>query len=419
MAVPGQITLNSLTPGVASLTANYTNPSPGDTDRIYLQIRLNGTTPWVTVEIFDNSTFTVWDLDSTTAYDVRLRAINDTDGFGPWSNTLTQTTLTDSFGPSLVAWDEDGVVPGPFVNNTGSLGAPYNLDTVIGNGANLSNQVRNGRNVWQSSGAAGLRPASTPPSPAISQPCTIYFALVPFFVDTNFRYILRGGFADVEIRLRNDGFALSSAGNGIFLVGSPQTDGRLYVGECVINNTASSIRILDDLGNDTGLVGGNLQYGGTISPESVAVDFSNSPGEDLAAQYMEIAIYSGVGTTAERNARIQELFQKFELNAPNIIEYSTAEVVSGSADTTTGTEGTVELRTAIGSTTEDVTSGISVSLEIGAAVGVTLDNVVMDAAGTVEPPPMPPPPPILVPQDPNFLEIYEHLLPVGEAFKLQ
>lgn len=423
MAVPGQITLNSLIGATASVQSAYTNPSPGDTDRIYWQIKPSGGIEWLTVDLDTsidpgyNSAFTGWNLDSVTSYDVRMRAINDIDGFGPWSNTLSATTLADSFGPPLVAWDEDGVLPGPFVDNVnGSLGAPYNLDTQLGTTANLSNQVRNGRDVWQSSNSCALSTSPTPPSPDIPQPCTIYTALVPFFVDGNARWIIRGGFANIEIRARSDGFILSSNGNGIYAVGTPITDGRLYILECQINNTGSKLRVIDDQGNDTGEVSGNIVYGGNISPEVMAADVAITANQDLPAQFMETLILTGLGNSSTRQARREELLQKWRLNAPDIIEYTSGDAGSTLGDSTTGADGAVAIGADTAALLDDVTLVSSGAVALAGEVNATLGAVTSLITGTVE---TPPPPPIVPPQSPDFQRMYEHLLPAGEAFKLQ
>lgn len=444
MAVPGQITLNSLTPGPSSLEANFTNPTPGDTDRVYFQIKQTGDIEWITADIPGGSPVDAWGLEPSTSYDVRLRAVNDIDGFGPWSNTLTQTTSADSMAPALVLWDEDSVVgsgPGTqlvAVNNVnGSLGSPYNLTTLFGTTSALTEQVRNGRPVWQRGGGgdAGISTNPTPPSPAINQPCTIYVALTPFFVDANARWIIRGGFANIEVRVRNDGFILSSNGNGIYAVGSPQTDGRVYVLECQVNNTNSKLRVLDDQGNDSGEQTGNIQYAGPVSPEVMAWDVGQQGNASLPAQFMEVGVYPGLGTVSERQARREELFQKWAFDAPDLIEYTTGDSANTLADTggngagavvevgdvdqilddvTPTASGTLALMGGGASQLDDVTPTTAGSVELGGGSTATLAPVAASASGTVE---TPPPPPIVPPQSPNFQRMYEHLLPTGEAFE--
>lgn len=444
MAVPGPITLNSLVPGTASLTANYTNPSIADTDRIFLQVKETTNTAWVTVELIIandptfNSMYEGWGLEGNTAYDIRLRAISDADGYGPWSNTLTQTTLVDSFGPPLVAYDEDGVQPGPIVNNTnGTIGAAYNLNTVIGNAGNLTNQVRNGRPVWQSSGGAGLKTNPTPPSPAINQPCTIYVALVPFFLDGTDRIITQGGFNNIRVGARSDGFTLTSGLTGVYGVGSPITDGRLYVLECQVNNTATKLRVMDDQGNDSGEVTGSIGYGGSISPESMGWNFAQDGSHDLPAQFMEFTVYPGLGTAAERNARREELFQKWEFDAVDLIEYRTgtssnttassaadgdgAAALGGDVSPVTdpallASEGTAALFGSLATPTAPAVLTAAGGVALGGSMAVSTRPATLAAVGTVD---TPPPPSIVPPQAPDFQRMYGHLLPSGEAFKLQ
>ena len=431
MATPGKITNVVLTPGVASLPTTYTNPTPGDTDRVYYQIRATGDIQWVTVDlpIADdpgyNSGFEPWNLASLTSYDVRARAINDADGFGPWSDIVSQTTLADTFGPPLVSYDEDGVVgsgPGTqltAVNNTnGSLGSNYNLDTTFGMTSNLTEQVRNGRRVWQLGGSsqAGLSTSPTPPSPAVNQPCTIYVALVPFFVDGNHRWLIRGGFSNIEIRAANFGWIFTSNGNGNYNVGTPMTDGRLYVLEFQVNNTNSKARVMDDQGNDTGEVTFDIQYGGSISPESMFWDVPATAGHELPAQVMEMAMYQGVGSASERQARREELFQKFAFDAPNLIEYTTGDASNLTGDSDSNAGGSIAILGATAQVLEDIDGAASGSVTLGGETNATLSNCVASATGTVE---TPPPPPIVPPRSPSFQRMYEHLLPAGEAFKLQ
>ena len=417
MAVPGQITLNSLVAGIVSLTANYTNPTPGDTDKIFIQFKLSSITEWTTVEIFDNSTFTVWGLDGGVSYDCRLRAISNADGFGPWSNTLSQSPTVTTFGPPLVEWNDEGVNPGPTVTNTGTFGSPasnYDLDVAIINGGSLSNQVRNGRPVWQSSGGAGLRETNTPP-PGISQPCTIYVAYIPFFTDGNFRWIVRGGFTDIEIEQNNSGFRATKNGQGIYSAGTIVTDGRLYVLEFVVNNAASTLRVLDDTGQDTGNISGNIGSSSSISPESVAFDFQATSGEEGPGQWMSIVVIDGIGTTLERNAVIEQLFQKFEFDAPDLIEYTTGDIDASAEDSTLEAEGSSPQTGDIDANAEPSTSVITGFSSTGGFFPGVAEDSFSTITGSVE---VPPPFPIITPDAPNFLHIFRHLLPRARAWRL-
>lgn len=441
MPVPGPITLNSLTPGVASLDAVWTQSTPADSDSLYVQVKQTGTTVWTTGIVFDETGRTIWNLNGSTSYDVRLRGYSNADGFGPWSNTLTQTTLADSFSSAPVIYDEDGVKPGPIVENTnGSAGANYDMNTVVGDAGQLSNQVRNGRNVWQTTGAGALRVPVVPPTPAITQPFTCYFALTPFFLDGNFRYVMRGQDNRFQVACRQDGFILASNFSGIYGVGNPpSTDGRLYVVEAVVNNTGSSLRVLDDLGYDSGIVTGSIGFAGNVQPSSYGGGPAANTNEYLPAQYMEFAIYSGVGTTQEREARIEELFQKWSAGAPDIIEYRTAtaapphlpapnsdmdgvqiEQDTGRIMTTLATPqaamaGTTEVSATMATTLAQPSMMARGGDTINGVVASKLGLPIMNADTTYDPPP---------PRDvesypaPDFLRMFGHLLPQGQTFKL-
>lgn len=441
MPVPGPITLNSLTPGVASLFASWTQSTPADTDSIYVQVRQTGQTAWITGIVFDETGRDIWNLNGSTSYDVRVRGYSNADGFGPWSNTLTQTTLADSFSNAPVIYDEDGVQPGPIVeNNNGSAGANYDMNTVIGDPSQLSNQVRNGRNVWQTTGAGALRVPVVPPTPAIAQPFTVYFALTPFFLDGNFRYVLRGQDNRFQLAVRQDGFILASNFNGIYGVGNPpSTDGRLYVVEAVVNNTGSSLRVLDDVGNDTGIVTGNINFSGNVQPSSYGGGPAGNTNEYLPAQYMELAIYSGVGSAAEREARIEELFQKWSAGAPDIIEYRTAtaapppllapnsdmdgmqieqdtgRVITSLAPPAAAMTGTTEVIATMATALAPPSMVGRGGGTINGEVVTTLANPLMVGQATYDPPP-----PLTVSPfpAPDFERVFQHLLPQGQTFKL-
>ena len=219
MAAPGKFTIDSTTPKIEGMTIAFSSSSPINETKCLFQIRETGNLAWVTIDLPNNaateSPIVIEDLNPVS-YDFRVRGVNEVDNpdsYGEWSDVVSDTPLTSAFGAPLVSWDEAGVVTGPLINNTnGSLGSNYNLDTQFGVTSALTNQVRNGRPVWQLGGGseAGISTSPTPPSPAISQPCTIYVALVPFFLDSNQRWILRGGFGNIEIRAADFGFIFTS-----------------------------------------------------------------------------------------------------------------------------------------------------------------------------------------------------------------
>jgi hypothetical protein len=372
MATPGQIVLNSLTAGVSSLAAAYTNPSVADTDRVYIQFRKDVATKWITVNLdvsVDsgwNSAFTPWGLTADTGYDCRVRAVSDADGAGPWSAILSETTLNDTFSEPLIAWDEFGVRTGPFVDNTGQLDSSYDLDTKIGTG-NQSNQVRNSRPCWQSDNTSGLSTGSLG-SPILAQPCTIYCALQLFFIDANNRTIFYGHsfdtfLAPLEIRVQTGGFSLTSNGTGEYAKGIASTDGRLSVVECVIDDGSSSIRIMDDVGNDSGDIAVDIQFSDDFTPQALLWNTAMTTNADLPAQMYEVSVYDGFGTASERTARREELLQKWGINAPDLLDYRTATASITLDDTTATGTGTIGTVPPSGSS-KTVASGVQVGIQL-------------------------------------------------------
>ena len=395
MATPGQITLNNVVAGVTSVTASYTQTAPFNAVKIYFQWKLSNVDAWSTFEILEPAAFTIFGLTGGAPYDFRLRGVSATEELGPWSGVLTTTPIISNFNNELVAWDERGVRAGPFVDNVGAEGGSYNLDDdiIFGGGSN-SNVTRNGKPAWQANGASGLRTSPSPP-PDIAQPVTVYIAFVSFFFDGNLRFMVRGGFNDFELRLRNNGFAATKDFFGIYNVGAPSAvaDGRLVVLEYVVNNSGSSLRVRDDVGNDSGIVGGDIQSASGISPESLSWDFAQSANKDAPGLWCAMLVMDGIGTTAEREAIQGYLFQQWAGDAPTLIG-----LVSGGAgialdDSDTTTSGTIQFAGSGNMGTEDCLTNIT---------------------GTVD---TPPPPAIVPPESPSVVRVWSHLLPQSRAFK--
>jgi len=329
MARPNQIILNSLTPGIASLTLNYTNPSVPDTDELFLAFRVPGSGDWNWLKIPTGaSTFDLSVLEPSTEYEVGLKASNTIAGAGPISNLLRATTLASAFADPVVAWDENGVDGSGAgtqlisVDNTGSNGAAnWDLDTLFGDTTKLTEQSRNGRRCWQSGGggASGIRTSPNPPTPAISQPCTVYLTASLFFVDGTSRWALRGDSNKLQIRFNSSGWSLQSSGVGPSGVGTAVADGRVYVVECRLNNTLSKLRVIDSNGNDSGSVTSSIAYSGAMDIESVAWDDILTAGEDATMQVYSIHIMDGLGDQLSRIAKRNELMQKGKSGAAIVV----------------------------------------------------------------------------------------------------
>lgn len=327
MAAPGIFTIDSVTAGVESLIVAWTPTAPLTTDRTYLSYKKSTDSAWITLDLESaTSPATIWGLESAEDYDVTIVGIDESttpDTIGPGSAISSKKTLTSSFGAKLVDWGPDGVNFSPTtVDNVGTKGSTYNLDTDIPGSGSLSNQTRNGRNVWQVSGDGGLKVSPAPPVSTISQPCTVYIAIQPFFLDGNFRWVMRGGFNDLQIKANNSGWTFTLApGAGIFNIGNAATDGRLYVLECKVDNTTGSLRVLDSTGADTGTIAGNLSSSAVIRPESMNWDVPATANQTLPAQNYRAFIVNGIPTTAERNALIDAAFGMFDDPEPNIVDF--------------------------------------------------------------------------------------------------
>lgn len=328
MARPAQVLITSLVPGIGSMDVNYTNPSVADTDNLYFGYREFGTTTWTWLDIaVGNTNFEYFDLEPDTTYEFALKAVSSTDGAGPMSNVLRATTLDTAFGTLQVEWDDtglDGDGVGNQLNsisNTGAAGSNYDMDTLFGTTTQLTEQVRNGRRVWQSGGASpnAIKTSPTPPTPSIAQTCTIYFACTIFFIDGVDRWVLRGGFGSVELRVSNTGWRLSSSGSGVSSVGSGVADGRVYVVECQINNNSSKLRVIDSNGNDSGEQNASLAFSGNIDVEVLTWDVSQTSNQDIPMQVYGVYVYSGLGDADSRTAERNRLMQRAKESEPNIV----------------------------------------------------------------------------------------------------
>lgn len=322
MAAPGKYTINLLSTQRESLLATFTPAAPLTATNSHIQYRVTGTDAWTTLFIPNaNTSIRISSLGGGVNYQVRVRGINTGDSptsYGEWSSIISQTTIAMSNGTRLVEWNPKGTLAGPIVNNTGTAGSPdpteFDLDVSMLGGGTLSNQIRNGWDVWQASGGdTGLRIATFPPVANIPQPCTIYMCFVPFFVDGTFRWLMRGRNDEIQIRMSNVGFSATSNGVGIFNLGTIVVSAQLYVLEFVMDGLSSSLRVQDDLGQDVNN-SANINFTGDVAPESLAWDIPTSAGLSGNAQYMESFVVGGIGTAAERNSYMENLLLKYSTN---------------------------------------------------------------------------------------------------------
>lgn len=328
MARPNQILLTSLTPGIASINAAFTNPSVPDTDNLFIMFRVFGTTTWSAYSIpTGSSSYNLITLLPGVEYEVAVKASNTISGAGPLSNILRATTLTSALGSPLVAWDENGVTSTGgagtqllTVNNTGSLSSEYDLDTYIGTSSELTAQVRNGQPCWQSGGGSpnGIRTSPNPPTDKYSQPCTIYIVMTPFFIDGVLRRVIRGDVGKPEIRISSSGWSMQVSGVGINNVGTGVADGRVYVVECQLSTTSSKLRVIDSNGNDSGEVSGTVTAS-DLDLESATWNDSATFNEDLPCQMYQVHVYDGLGDAASRTAKRDQLLQKWVSANPDLI----------------------------------------------------------------------------------------------------
>tara|TARA_R110000803_G_C11989465_1_gene321781 strand:+ start:3658 stop:5886 length:2229 start_codon:yes stop_codon:yes gene_type:complete len=311
--VPSQITDLVVTPAITQANMTWTAPSSAPAIASYdIEFKKNADATWI---IFDGTGLDV-DVDifglDAVLYDFRVRAVNSK-GDATYSSTATATP-TAIGSPKTVEWNEQGVStasPITEVLNTGTLGSQYDL-TVFQNQSNCIPNSHKGLDCWQSNGAASVEVSGTPAD--MGSQASFIWVGIPFFNDGNNRHIWDGGTA----------LSISHSGNtviaqsGSFLSLSPgmSTDSVEWIVygrfESGVGTTIRTIK--NDGATDNSLTG--FAGNGLIRPQVMGWDLASGAGLDFSAQNYELTFYDGLLSTAEENALIDEMKQKWFVGIP-------------------------------------------------------------------------------------------------------
>lgn len=313
--VPSIIT--NLNAAALIIGANVTWTAPPSSPAITsydIEYKENASGTWIDFPGTGLSTdIDIWNLDPVLQ-DIRVRAVNST-GDGAWASL--QMTPTAISSPRQVEWNEKGVDtinnPIQFVNNTGGFGATSNLDTFV-NQANCTPNAHKGKPCWQNNGSAYIK-TTNPPTNMGSQASFIWCG-IPFFLDGSNRRIWGSSFETSSAVAQQ--FATFIEQNGAFLNaggGMDATSTEWIVYGRFGSGAGSYIRVIKNDGiTDFSAFG--PAGGGLIQPEMMGWQFPQNAGEDFAAQNYELTFYDGLLSTAEENALIDSIKQKWFLGVP-------------------------------------------------------------------------------------------------------
>ncbi len=310
---PGRVPTPSTVAGIEAVSLSWSAPSTIDPIIGYqVRFKLNADVDWTVIDVGLALTYSVVALEGGQLYDFQVQAYTGVN-FGAFSPTASDTPTAIS-APKIVEWNEigaDTANPIEFVNNSGTGGAQYNLDTKVGDPADTANMVPivslNGFNCWQSSGGAGIR-TSAPPA-AITQPFTFAFCFLPFFTDANEKYIFEGAFSGGSLRITSTQTILN-AGTVLTAPTGIDFDGDEYIVLCVADGLNSSIRIIKNDGATDIEITGDAGLN-DINPEILLWDFAQTTGLDAALQFYEGVFYQGATTPEERDSIVLKLQTKW------------------------------------------------------------------------------------------------------------
>lgn len=309
VGVPEKVTVFSTFAQIKGLNSVWAAPTASPAITSYEFEFKKNTDPTFTVVPLGAAVFsnTEIGLEGGVLYDTRIRAVNSK-GNGEYSD-VEQITATALGVNTVVEWNDLGVdltTPITFVTNTGTGGSQYDLNVVVGNGANLTAQVRNSKPCWQSSGVAALR--TTAPPTDINAPYSFIGVLLPFFVDGNSRFLYNGSFDSANAKITNSTHSVFSGATLNSSVAGAASVEVLMLGE--VNGASSSVRVIKNDGSTDVTTFGNAGSNKT-QPEILLWDFSQSANSDLPAQVYEWRFYDGILTAAEKTAEINELTAKW------------------------------------------------------------------------------------------------------------
>lgn len=304
---PEQITTFSVIPGVEQVQVAYSEPPSVHPVTSYkLQAKRTAASVWRNFSFINAGSLneTIYAL-TAESWDFRVAAVS-VEGAGPWSATVSATPT--AIAATLAGlFNEVGVDPNnpvTYNNNQGSQGADWNCNVVGGLGSAITPQIRKDKRCWQISGGdAGLISNAVTNIP---QPYTVIGCMQNFFVQNNpSRIIIRADLADLSAA----DFTHNMWGGINLLNGAAPVLSTDMIFMLDYNSAASSLRVINSGGSDTTTVGN----AGTNEWRMEGLGWSNDlqANRSCQGQFYEFRIYAGLLSTAEKNAVIGALRQKW------------------------------------------------------------------------------------------------------------
>lgn len=279
-----------------------------------VEYKLNSDSTWIPLSNMPLVlAITVFNLQTAALWDFRVRAINSK-GNGAWANTTATPIIIAS--PMELELNDKGisVSPAPVsVANTGVGGSARDFGQQIGPGSPLTHQIRKNKPCWQAVGDIALS-ATVTPQTFISQPVTIFWCGIPFFVDgTNFRNIWASPFFVSDSSARTD---LTSIFAGTGVNGIPlSTDNTEWIIVYRFNGVNSSIRLIKNDGVTDSTTMGD-PGGSQVAPQVLGWEPTLTANRNFNAQVYDFTMFVGSLSVAEETAKVNAYKQKWFLGFP-------------------------------------------------------------------------------------------------------
>lgn len=311
--VPSAITNLNALPLIIGADVTWSAPPASPAITSYdIEYKENTSGTWIDFPGTGLSTdIDIWNLDPVLQ-DIRVRAVNST-GNGDWATV--QMTPTAIGSPRVVEWNEKGVDtanPINFITNTGTFGANSDLNTFV-NQANCTPASHKGKNCWQHNGSCYIK-TSVPPTNQGSQASFIWCG-IPFFNDGSNRRVWSSSFQTSSLISQQFNTFIEQSGPFVGTSGIDFTNTEWIVYGRFGSGANSYVRVIKNDGV-TDNSGSGFAGNGLIQPEILGWDFNQNVGEDFPAQYYECTFYDGLLTTAEENALINSIKQKWFIGIP-------------------------------------------------------------------------------------------------------
>lgn len=312
--VPSAIT--DLNAGILIIGSNVTWSPPPSSPALTgydIEYKENTSGTWIAFNGTGLSTdIDIYNLDPVLQ-DIRVRGKNST-GDGAWATV--QMTPTAIGSPRQTEWNEKGVNDNGSVitsiTNTGGFGSSSDL-TVFVNQAGWTPNSHKGKKCAQHNGSCYIKTAS-PPTNMGSQASFIWCG-IPFFNDNSNRRVWGSSFQTSSLISQQFNTFIEQGGPFVGTAGIDFTNTEWIVYGRFGSGANSYIRVIKNDGA-TDFSGSGFAGNGLIQPEIIGWDFNQNAGEDFPALYMECTFYDGLLSTAEENALINSIKQKWFIGVP-------------------------------------------------------------------------------------------------------